>query len=110
MVLSGSIMRIRYQDSQNTHNHRASYTDPCSTNLASYCLDDLPASEIADNKQDCWESKLVFYFMKGFGVELGFALSLYLLYQFPKLSSSEKQQWDGRLTVQSWVIEMVGRW
>lgn len=99
-----------YQDTQNTHNHRAGYTDPRSANLANYCLDDLPASEIADNKQDCWESKLVFYFMKGCGVELGFALSLFLLYQFPKLSSSKKQQQDGWLSVQFWITEMVRRW
>lgn len=53
---------LHLRNGQNAYNHRPHYPDPWSTNLANYLLDDLPASGIAEDKQDCWESKLPFFF------------------------------------------------
>lgn len=70
LTLSGSTQEseatrrgsLHFRKGQTGYNHRAGYADPWSTNLASYLLDALPASGIAEDKRDCWESKLPGFF------------------------------------------------
>lgn len=63
-----SVVPPRIEESKTTrngqtgYNPRSDYTDPWSTNLASYLLDALPASGIAEDKRDCWESRQLGFF------------------------------------------------
>lgn len=53
---------LPFRNGQTGYSPRDDYTDPWSTNLASYLLDGLPVSGIAEDKRDCWESKLLGFF------------------------------------------------
>lgn len=100
-----------FRNGQTGCNPRDDYTDPWSTSLASYLLDGLPVSGIAEDKWDCWENKLLgfffsFFFVKGCGVGFGFGLILFLLYQFPNFSIPETTR-GGWLIVQLWIRKIV---
>lgn len=100
---------LHFRKGQTGYNHRAGYADPWSTNLASYLLDALPASGIAEDKRDCWESKLPGFFAFCERMWCGTWLwpDLVSLVSISKAFSIPETAGGGWLVVRLWVRKVV---
>lgn len=105
---------LRLRNGQNAYNHGPDYTDPWSTNLANYLLEDLPASGIAEDKREsetAGKASLFFFFCERMwcGTWLWPDLtSLVSISSF--LRPRNNSQGDGWLIVQSWITKIVWSW